>query len=101
MSKEKRQTKPNLKEILQSLPIIPETDLRDPSKKFPAIHAAKVEVNYPLTGIEIKVGLVFGTNEKRTALYLSRDGLGEQANFCNLGEPFIETHYIKSYKILK
>ncbi|MBM3247232.1 hypothetical protein FJZ17_01670 [Candidatus Pacearchaeota archaeon] len=98
---DERNQKPNLKQILQALPIISEQELRAGSKRFPAIHVAIVTVNYPLTGLEVKTGLVFGTNENRTALYLSRDGLGEEANFCNLGEPFIETHYIKKYEILK
>jgi hypothetical protein len=93
--------KETLKDILEALPIISETELRGFSKKFPAVHSAMISVKYPLTGIEIKVGLVFGTNENRTVLYLSRDGLGKEANFCNLGEPFIETHYIRSYEVLK
>jgi len=90
-----------IKRTLETLPVIPESELRDRTKRFPAVHVARIKVNYPLSGIETKAGFVFGTNKDRTALYLSRDAVGDENNFCNLGEPFILTEYLTSYEILK
>ena len=90
---------PTLKEILNSLPIIDEAEIRASSKRFPAKHLAQLTVCYPVTGIELKAGFVFGTNKDKSALYLSRDALGTERFFCNVGEPFIDTHYIKKYEI--
>ena len=74
-------TKQTLKEILDSLPVISESELRTSSKKYPAVHQANIIVNYPLTGMEQKTGFVFGTNEDRSALYLSRDALQISSSF--------------------
>ena len=94
-------TSPNLKQILDALPAINEEELRNSSKKFPAKHLARLIIAYPLTGIEEQAGFVFGTNEKRNALYISRYSFGERRFFCNVAEPFLDTSYIKSYKILE
>ncbi len=95
------QKSPTLKKILESLPTIDENELRSSSKTFPAKHLAKLIIAYPLTGIEEQAGFVFGTNKDRTALYISRYSLGKERFFCNVAEPFLDTHYIKSYKILE
>ena len=94
-------TSPNLKEILNSLPVISEEELRSSSRKFPAKHLAKLTIVYPLTGIEEQAGFIFGTNETKRALYISRYSIGEKRFFCNVAEPFLDTAYIKSYEVLE
>jgi hypothetical protein len=96
-----KQKSPNLREILESLPIIDEDELRNSSRTFPAKHLAKLIVSYPLTGIEEQAGFVFGTNKNRTALYISRYSIGEKRFFYNVAEPFLDTHYINPIKFLR